>query len=206
MTPRAHVAIVPVKPPAHGKSRLASMTPDGRRELAEAFALDTVAAASGASSVEQVLVVTDDFRFAADLALLGCAVIPDGVSGDLNGTLVQAAAEARRRWPGLRPVALCADLPALRPGELDAALEDADGDGVWFVADRVGSGTTLYTAPYDDFAPFFGPGSREAHLASGAREVPGDLPSLRQDVDDEADLGRAMLLGVGERTARATGR
>ena len=39
-----YVALVPVKPPALGKSRLVGLTDDERRTLAAAFALDTVAA------------------------------------------------------------------------------------------------------------------------------------------------------------------
>ena len=52
----------------------------------------------------------------------GCEVIPDGASEDLNATLRQAAAEVGRRWPGATPVTLCADLPALVPDDLAAAL------------------------------------------------------------------------------------
>jgi len=69
--------------------------------------------------------------------------------------------------------------------------------------DAAGTGTTLYAAPYDDFDPHFGPGSRAAHLAFGAVEVPGEMATLRQDVDDVGDLGRAMVLGVGRHTADA---
>ncbi len=97
------VVIVPVKPPARGKSRLEALTAGQRRDLAAAFARDTVAAARRTPHVETVLVVTDDFRFAADLRADGCEVIPDGVSNDLNATLRQAAAEAGRRWPDAVP-------------------------------------------------------------------------------------------------------
>ena len=87
------VVVVPVKPPALGKSRLVGLTDEQRRELAEAFALDTVAAARATTGVEAVLVVTDDFRLATALRGGGVEVMPDGVSEDLNETLVQAAAE-----------------------------------------------------------------------------------------------------------------
>ena len=36
-------------------------------------------------------------------------------------------------------------------------------------------------------------------------EAEGPLASLRQDVDDVGDLGRAMVLGVGPHTAEAMG-
>ena len=206
MPTTAFVVVVPVKPLALGKSRLQGLPTERRRDLAAAFARDTVAAALGADCVQAVLVVTDDFAFAAELAGDGCEVIPDGVSGDLNGTLRQAAAEAHRRWPDATPVALCADLPALVPGDLEAALAAAGGAGPSFVRDSAGEGTTMYAAPAVAFAPLFGPGSAEAHLAAGATEVVVPVPTLRQDVDDFADLGRALVLGVGPHTAQAAGR
>lgn len=201
------VAIVPVKPPAVGKSRLAGLPDDRRQALARAFALDTVAACVAADAVAAVVVVTDDFRFAAEVSssVPDCVVLPDGVSGDLNGSLVQAAHEAARRWPGLGIAAVCADLPALRPGELTAVLEALPATG--FVPDANGTGTTVYAArSLADFAPAFGRDSATQHEHAGATPMVGDWPSVRQDVDDAGDLGRALLLGVGPNTAVATGR
>jgi 2-phospho-L-lactate guanylyltransferase len=196
-----YVALVPVKPPALGKSRLVGLTDDARRELAAAFALDTVAACLSADVIAEVLVATDDASFSVELAGLGAVTIPDGVAMDLNGTLRQSAAEARRRWPELIPVALTADLPAVRAEDLDEALGTvAPGDPA-YVADTEGLGTTLYTAAYDAFDPRFGPGSALAHDATGARAINAPLPRLRRDVDDLDDLHDALALGVGPRTA-----
>ncbi|MCW2795092.1 2-phospho-L-lactate guanylyltransferase [Nocardioides sp.] len=200
-SPVQYAVVVPVKPPARGKSRLVGLTDVQRRELAGAFALDTVTACLAATTVGAVLVATDDATFSAELARLGCPAIPDGVASDLNAALRQAAAEARRRWPDLLPVALCADLPALRPEDLDLALGSVAAGETRFVADAAGIGTTLYTAPYDGFDPRFGVDSRAAHLDGGAREITGPLASLRRDVDDLADLRDALALGVGTRTA-----
>lgn len=196
-----YVVLVPVKPPARGKSRLGGVDDERRRDLAAAFALDTVAACLATPSVRRVLAVTDDAAFALELTAMGCEVVPDGVADDLNGTLRQAAAEARRRWPDLRPVAVCADLPALRPADLIGALLSV-GDGPSFVADAAGVGSTLYTAVHEEFDPRFGHDSRAAHLDAGANEIGGALTTLRQDVDDEDDLIRARGLGVGTRTSQ----
>ena len=208
--PPGCVVVVPVKPPSFGKSRLAVLPDEQRRELAEAFALDTVRAATSTPGVEAVLVVTDDVRLAASMRGLGCAVMPDGASDDLNATLVQAAAEVVRRWPDAVPVALCADLPALRPAELAQVLAEvvahvASGRAA-FVRDRAGVGTTLYAAAADAFAPGFGVDSAARHVRAGAVEVGSDAPSVRTDVDDLADLGAALARGVGPSTARASGR
>jgi 2-phospho-L-lactate guanylyltransferase len=119
---------------------------------------------------------------------------------DLNGTLHQSAAEAHRRWPELVPVAITADLPALRPEDLDEALGEVAPGVAAYVADADGVGTTLYTAAHEEFAPRFGPGSALAHQATGARPLTAPVPRLRRDVDDLADLDDALALGVGPRT------
>jgi 2-phospho-L-lactate guanylyltransferase len=196
-----YVALVPVKPPALGKSRLVGLTDDARRTLAAAFALDTVAACVSADAIAEVLVATDDASFSVELVALGAVTIPDGVAMDLNGTLRQSAAEARRRWPELVPVALTGDLPAVRPEDLDEALGEVAPGEPAYVADADGLGTTLYTAPHDAFDPRFGPGSALAHDATGARAILAPLPRLRRDVDDLHDLDDALALGVGPRTA-----
>lgn len=196
-----YAVLVPVKPPAVGKSRLVGLPDPHRRALAAAFALDTVTACLATPRVAQVLAVTDDAHFARDLTRAGCSVLPDGPSGDLNASLVLAAAEAHRRWPNLRVAAVCADLPALLPEDLASALDQAAGlPGPSFVSDAAGLGTTMYVASVEDFWPQFGEGSREAHRNSGAHEIAGALATLRTDVDDLDDLASARALGVGPHT------
>jgi 2-phospho-L-lactate guanylyltransferase len=199
---QVHVVLVPVKSPAVGKSRLLGLTDDQRRDLAAAFALDTVSACLATPGVARVLAVTDDAGFAARLADLGCDVIPDGRPGDLNASLVLAAAEARRRWRDLPPAAVCADLPALRPGDLAAVLAAAAAQhpAAVFVPDIDGVGTTLYRAAHEEFRPQFGAGSRERHVAAGAVELTDVPASVRVDVDDVPALRRASALGLGPRT------
>jgi 2-phospho-L-lactate guanylyltransferase len=195
--------VVPVKRLAAAKSRLASLGDDVRRELVGAFVTDTVSALLDTSCVAQVLVVTDEAALAGWLGGLGVAAIPDGSSDDLNETLVQGAAELLRREPRLRPAAVCADLPALRPEELSEVLATVEPGRTAFVADAAGIGTTLYTAPdLATFRPQFGFRSREAHLGAGAVELDTTAaPSLTRDVDTPDDLRAALELGVGNRTS-----
>lgn len=199
---RRYAVLVPVKRPAVAKSRLAGLGDESRRDLAAAFATDTVAAVLACELVARALVVTDDHQLARAMADLGADVIPDGTT-DLNGTLVQAAAEMHRRDPGLRLAAVCADLPALRPHELAAALDATVAHGMSFVADEERLGTTVVVASeIAAFRPAFGHASRRQHLDVGASEVDGvDVPSVRRDVDDPADLDEALALGVGPRTS-----
>ena len=195
--------LVPVKPIAVAKSRLAPLGDRVRRELVRVLAADTVAAALSSSAVARVLVVTDDHVLAGFLQRLGAEVLPDGAS-DLNESLVEAAAELSRREPGLGgTVALCADLPSLRPAELTEALGVAGTHDGAFVADAAGSGTTMVSArSLHAFRPGFGIGSRHTHLGLGLHEINEvAVPTLRRDVDTPEDLAVALTLGVGERTA-----
>jgi 2-phospho-L-lactate guanylyltransferase len=191
------VVLVPVKDPDVGKSRL-QVPPHVRPRLAAAFALDTVHAARETAGVVEVVVVTADEGFAAVVAELGFAHLDD--AGDLNESLAAAAGAVRERHPAAAPVALCADLPCLLARDLAAALRAVPDGAAAFVADRQGSGTTMYVAPYDDFAPAFGHASAAAHALSGAVALADELPTLRHDVDDEPSLVAALRLGVGRFT------
>ena len=192
------VVLVPVKDPDVGKSRL--RVPEHLRPgVASAFALDTLHAARESEVVADVVVVTHDEAFAAVATEFGYDHIDDAAGG-LNASLVAAAAVIQTRLPEQRPVALCADLPSLRAADLTAALASLPEHAPAYVADADGTGTTMYSGPYSDFEPQFGPGSAAAHAAAGAVAIGGALPTLRRDVDDETSLAAALRLGVGRFT------
>jgi 2-phospho-L-lactate guanylyltransferase len=194
---------IPVKVLVQAKSRLAGLADADRRALALAMAVDTVAAAVACQSVGAVVVVTDDEAVAAEVRPLGAEVIADRPRAGLNQALITGARHAAGRWPGFGRAALLADLPALAPAELRAALAAASAVPHAFVADAAGTGTTLYTArPGTDFQPRFGPDSRALHKQAGVTEldVPG-IEGLRQDVDTVADLRLAATIGLGRRSA-----
>ncbi|ROO58623.1 2-phospho-L-lactate guanylyltransferase [Micromonospora sp. Llam0] len=218
--------VLPVKRLAVAKSRLRGAL-DGvpHEELALALARDTVAAALACPLVAEVLVVTSDPAATAALGGLGARTVADPeltgpelgapeVSG-LNAAVTHGAATVDAG----RPVAaLTADLPALRPAELAAALDTgtgavlgtvsaldtAAGAGVdrWFVPDAAGTGTVLLAAAVGTaLRPGFGAGSAVRHQRSGAVRCGGDWPTLRRDVDTAADLADAARLGLGRHTA-----
>jgi 2-phospho-L-lactate/phosphoenolpyruvate guanylyltransferase len=123
-----------------------------------------------------------------------------GVQDLLNAALRHGAAVAARRWPGTGLAALTADLPAVSPAELAAALRAvAAGPGAAFVPDAAGIGTTLYAVPPGgEFSPLFGGASRARHAAAGATELRLDMMTgLRRDVDTPDDLREALTLGAG---------
>jgi 2-phospho-L-lactate guanylyltransferase len=118
--------------------------------------------------------------------------------------LVGAWERARVVAPASGFASLVADLPALRPHHLNAALQEAGRHERSFVPDAAGTGTTLLAAlPGAAYAPAYGTASSHRHRLSGATPVslPPDSP-LRRDVDTLGDLGSASTRGVGPRTAR----
>lgn len=195
--------IVPVKHLGLAKTRLARAAGGLREELALAIACDTVAAARSCPATGAVFVVTEDPRARAELARLGAVVVGGEPGGGLNPALEHGARAASARLPGFGVCALSADLPALRPTELERVLTAAAAHGRSFLADSPGLGTTLLAAsPGLRLAPAFEGASRARHLAGGAREllVPG-AESVRRDVDTPEDLTAAAALGVGPRTS-----
>ncbi|MER7181116.1 2-phospho-L-lactate guanylyltransferase [Streptomyces hyaluromycini] len=201
--------VIPLKPLAQAKSRLADTAADGLRpSLALAFAQDTVAAALACQSVKDVAVVTDDTLAGRELSALGARIVPDTPARGLNAALRHGAAAVRASRPESPVAALNADLPAVRPLELARVLDAAAEFPRAFLPDAAAIGTTLLAAaPGRELAPAFGLDSRARHAASGAEELRlAGVDSVRQDVDTGADLRAALALGVGPRTATVAAR
>ena len=203
--------LVPVKPLAWAKTRLrgAAGGGAGAREaharLVLALARDTIAAAAAVPVVRQVVAICSDETVCAALADDGVQTIPDEPAAGLNPALRYGDAVLRAADFSAAVGALPADLPALRPEELDRAIRAALATGGRaFCTDRTETGTTLLLAPPGQLLePRFGPSSAAAHRATGARELTGFWPGLRCDVDTVADLTIARGLELGRFTSAA---
>jgi 2-phospho-L-lactate guanylyltransferase len=201
--------LVPIKPLARAKTRLRDAADDeaAHSRLVVALARDTLGAAAAATLVRRAVAVCSDGLVRRILAMDGIQAVADEPGGGLNSALRYGEALLRSADPATVVAAMPADLPALRPYELDRALRDALAiGGRAFCADHAGTGTTLLLAtPGHALAPRFGPHSAVAHRAGGARELAGHWPGLRRDVDTEADLALASELGLGPFTRAALG-
>ncbi|WP_405491483.1 2-phospho-L-lactate guanylyltransferase [Nocardia sp. NBC_00511] len=200
-------AVIAVKNLGLAKSRLADrLHPRDRPRLVLAMLADTVTAAAATPGIGSVTVVTPDPIVTEVISGLGAHVQPEPegpAAGGLNAALAAGAAAVRRRHGPVDLLALQADLPALRPGELAEVLAAARHRRC-LVADHEGTGTVALlvrdgSAP---LRPLFGPDSARRHIAAGAVELLGEWPGLRQDVDTAADLDRAAALGVGITTGK----
>ena len=174
--------------------------PTARRELAEAFALDTVAAARRDARWSRRCSWSPTTRRSRRAAASPWAPsVPDGAGDDLNETLVQAAAEVARRWPDAACRWRCAPTcRRLRPDELAAALADGPARRAAGAscADAAGTGTTLFAAPAGALRPAVRRRRRAArHAARAPSRSTRPWPRLRRDVDDPVDLGAALAAG-----------
>ncbi len=202
--------VVPVKRLGAAKSRL-DLPPSERAALALAMAVDTLVAVLSTPRVERLLIVSgeDSLRAALGQQQGTAERTDDRVTwvddpGRGLGGAIDAGIDALTATSATASAILLGDLPALRPAELDAALAAACAYPRATVPDADGMGTTLLTALRpQDLRPHFGPGSRRAHEEAGHVVLDGAWPTLRRDVDTAADLGAAIRLGVGRRTAAA---
>ena len=202
------VLVLPVKRLAVAKTRLAARYEALRPALALAFAVDTATAALAADTVDAVIAVTDEPAARQQLAALGVVVVPDAPDAGLNPALGHGAGFAQALRPTCGVGALSADLPSLRPAELDAVLTRARDLDLSYVRDNRGTGTVLVLArPGIALQPAFGGGSAGRHDAAGHVDLTRWAgPGLRSDVDTAADLDRALRFGTGARTTEVLGR
>ena len=171
------------------------------RQLALGLAASTVRVALAAEEVGAVLVVTGDADIALDALQVGAEIVSEPHLLGMN----RAAVLGRRRALEARPEApvaiIVADLPGLRPIDLDSAVLEflADGSPL-FVPDHEGAGTTMLIHGPGPCAGFgFGPNSATVHQRLGYRRASRIPPSLRRDLDTAADLaahsGTSVMAG-----------
>ncbi len=201
-TPRPWVVVLPIQHGDQAKTRLDAPARVSRTELARAIAKDTLAAVLACPQVQHVILVSSDPVLGAMGRGLGLHVQPDPGTG-LPGAIQAGLDQAQTQHPGWPLAVLLADLPALRPADLSAALAACAEVPSAVVPDAQGAGSVLLTALGGRMPRArFGPDSAARHRAAGAAILALDLPRLRQDVDTAEDLARAQLLGLGPQTSR----
>jgi 2-phospho-L-lactate guanylyltransferase len=202
-TPVPWQVVVPVKGTDGAKTRLGVAPSEHRLSLARAFALDTLEAVANAlrprPGSRLVVVSADTAEGSWPVADL---VVPDPGRG-LNPAIELGLAACEE--DAFRAV-LLGDLPSLTAADLNRALDAAEPLARGLVPDADGRGSVLVTAaPGIRLVPSFGRDSARAHADAGFADLHVQLPRLRADVDDLADLDAALVLGVGAHTRRALG-
>ncbi|MFM7433880.1 MAG: 7,8-didemethyl-8-hydroxy-5-deazariboflavin synthase CofG, partial [Gammaproteobacteria bacterium] len=182
------VAIVPVRTPGEGKSRLAGVLSVPRRSaLVQSMLARVLAALQGAKRIDRIVVVTPDDHLALPK---GIEVLHDHATG-LNAAVSLAQRAFADRHAAMLVVA--ADAPQVTAEEIDRLVERATDSDVVVVPDRHGCGTNaLWLRLPTPLAPQYGDDSAAAHLDAATRlrlrAMRIEVPGLSHDVDVPDDL------------------
>ncbi|MFM7396952.1 MAG: 5-amino-6-(D-ribitylamino)uracil--L-tyrosine 4-hydroxyphenyl transferase CofH [Gammaproteobacteria bacterium] len=182
------VAVVPVRSPREGKSRLAGVLSVARRTaLVQSMLARVLAALRGSKKIDHIVVVTPE-----DLSGLpeGVEVLQDHGIG-LNAAVQIAQKSLAVRFEAMLVVA--ADAPQVTSEELDRLIDRAATEHVVVVPDRRGEGTNaLWMTLPATLLPQYGEASASAHLDAahrlGLRHACIEIPGLSHDVDVPDDL------------------
>ena len=185
--------LIPVKNLATAKQRLASLFGQAvRTELAQAMLLDVLDTVAECSNRPDVSLVTSD-QFAIDAARqFGFDVIPEDHNRGETDAIDMATRICESRSIDYTLV-IPADIPLIRPSELETILANAPDRGSLLVPAADGRGTNAaFRRPAALFPLRFGNDSFKPHLASAqATGLPCtviSLPGIGLDIDNPSDL------------------
>jgi 2-phospho-L-lactate/phosphoenolpyruvate guanylyltransferase len=184
-------AIVPIKPPGMGKTRLAGCLAAGQRARLIERMLDHVLAALADVPLLEVRLL--------------CPSPPAGWAGHWTadeGRGLNAELEAAARAVPSRLLVIHADLPMLKPREVADLLQAAAG-GIAIAPDRHRMGTNAIAVADPSALRFaFGPGSFVAHRRAARGAIIVDRPGLAHDLDTPEDLAALLDGGALGQTIR----
>ena len=210
-------ALVPLRDPGHGKTRLrAVLSSEHRAELASAMLADVVTALH-AAALPRIVVVAGGPAARDAARALDVEVLRDPPSaGGLNAALAAAAA---RVGSVDELLVVAADLPRLAGDDVATVLHS---DAEVVVAPTRGGGTGgLLRRPGNRIVTAYGASSAQRHLdlatRAGASSATVRTHGFTEDVDTEEDLARLGLreggpggtglgaIGLGERGQSGVG-
>lgn len=196
-------AILPLKAFEHAKSRLSpALSAAERAELARLMALDSLRTLSAVPAIDRVVIAGQSHAHAALADEFECDYIADDPALDVSENVLRAAGLAvTPRTATLLYIA--ADLPLVRPGDVNALLA-SHRSGLTVCRAIRDNGTNALLATPPALACFcFGSGSAARHAvaarAAGANVRIRDLPAFQRDLDEPGDL--PWIFGQGDRGA-----
>ncbi|MCC6763717.1 MAG: 2-phospho-L-lactate guanylyltransferase [Deltaproteobacteria bacterium] len=164
------IALLPAKPLAFAKTRLAPLLSDAERaRLAAAMFLDVLRALTTARAVEAAVVVTADPTLAAHARRAGAVVVDEGTPRGLNAA-VTLGTDTAARLGATSTLVVLSDVPLVQAADIDDLLHRAPAHGALVVPSKEGTGTNaMLRTPSTVFPPSFGGRSLERHVAAAER-------------------------------------
>jgi 2-phospho-L-lactate guanylyltransferase len=187
---RGVCALIAIKERSRCKTRLSkALVPSNRIRLVRSMLAAVLAAAGGARSVCQVIVVSPE----RDSVPPEVPVLAD--TGECLNSALMRAHQVLREFGCREVVILPADLPNITAAEIDCLVRAGRCGGFAIAPDTAGVGTNaLCLVSTQPFRFQFGEGSRRLHLDEAERAGLSPqvvrLAGLEFDVDSLADLSR----------------
>ncbi len=188
-----NIALLPAKPLALGKSRLAPLlSASDRAAIGHAMFTDVLRALCNAASLDAVIVVTADETLASEAETAGAWLIRESAPTGLNAAVIQGTDAAVTRNATTVLVVL-SDIPWITGPDVDALCLDAPTKGALVVPSKEGTFTNvLLRRPPTLFRPAFGRHSLRRHVAAAeAHGLPCHIcphERIGFDVDTPDDL------------------
>ena len=195
--------LIPVKDPAHAKTRLGELlTADERRRLAWAMFEDVSRAVAASVKAEQVVLVSSYGPAIERARGLGWETLIEETQASESASVDWASRLLAERGVGV-VMRLPADLPLIRGEDIDALLAvDLGRPAALLVPSREGPGTNaIIRTPPALFPSRFGPNSLLLHKEEAARVGVECLvvrnARIALDIDEPQDLQLLVELGRG---------
>lgn len=197
--------VIPVKPFAYAKQRLAALLrAEERALLARVMLEDLLATVAACPGVTGTLLVGQPEAMGELAQRAHCEVLAEAERG-LSRAVAQAASHLAGRGVS-RMLMLPGDVPLASPSEIEAIIASHHGDScMTIVADREGYGTNALAVTLPCAIQFqFGRESFSAHCAvaraAGLAVRVLDLPGISFDLDTPEDLSDLMSYETPART------
>ncbi len=186
--------IIPVKPLARAKSRLAPvLSPEQRSQLAELLMRHAIRVVKPIKEVAGVLVISRDTKALSIARDMGAHTVQESGTPELNHALMRAT-QVVRGFRGDAVLILPADLPLISPEDVIGMIELGHEDNSIVIAtDSREDGTNAMLTRPPGLIPYsYGVGSYQRHMMA-AREVGAVVrrfhsERLMLDIDVPTDL------------------
>jgi 2-phospho-L-lactate guanylyltransferase len=200
-------AIVPVNVLSKSKARLSPVfRPAERRELSIAMLRDVLAALRSARNVRRVTVVSADKDVREIARRFGAAFLWEGRRRGLNKGVRLAIRNSERKG-ALAVLVIHADLPLVKPLEIDRFVEQSQGHSVALIPSKDGSGTNaLLMNPPDAIRPVFGHRSLKRHLRLAKQRGAASKVLASRGISFDIDKPQDLIQLARKHPRNSTGR
>lgn len=189
-------AVLPVKPIRSGKSRLAGVLSEEKREILNQRMFEhTLAVLKEIKEIDKVLVISRDSKVISYARKHGAHTIQEDSDSELN-MAVRRATMVAKSFSVQSLLILPADMPLIQPEDIvECIKKQGKGKTLVIAPDRRDEGTNvLFLDPVDNFEYLFGHNSFQFHTQQGFEKgyeviiVKNEHLALDLDIPEDIEL------------------